>query len=254
MRKVLGIARYTFTEIFRNKVYYVLVLFAAVLLGSSLLLGTLGGEQKNRMILDFGLVGVEYFSLMVAVFAATPLILEEMEARTLHLILSRPVARYQFVVGRFLGLLLLLSVAYLVMVAGHLGVLLSQEISPDRHYFLSLLYSWEKIVVITAVGVTFSLFATSAVSAVSFTFFFWVMGHFSSEMRFLAGKSARPLTTVFFDVFYYVVPNFQLMNLRDLPAAGLAGTGWLWPAAGYGITYTTACLALTIWLFRKKEF
>ena len=96
MRKILGIARYTFTEIFRNKVYYVLVLFAFVLVGSALLLGAMGGEQKNRMIIDFGLASIEAFSLLIAVFAAVTLVLEEMETRTLYLILSRPVARYQF--------------------------------------------------------------------------------------------------------------------------------------------------------------
>src|SRR6185295_1686907 len=120
MRKILGIARYTFTEIFRNKVYYVLMLFAVVLFSAALLLGALGGEQRNRMILDFGLVSIESFSLLVAVFAAVTLVIEEMETRTLYLILSRPVARYQFVLGRFLGLMGLLTITYLIMAAGHL--------------------------------------------------------------------------------------------------------------------------------------
>ena len=100
----------------------------------------------------------------------------------------------------------------------------------------------------------FSLFATSTISAIAFTFFFWVMGHFSSEMRFLAEKSTRPVLTFLFQVFYYLAPNFQIMNLHDLPSASLAGTGWLWPAAGYGISYTLACLAIVVLLFRKKEF
>src|SRR5437773_3345899 len=123
MGKILGIARYTFVEIFRNKVYYVLILFAGVLLGSTLLLGNLGGEQRNRMIMDFGLASIESFSLLVAVFASVTLVLEEMESRTLYLILSRPVTRYQFILGRYLGLLLLLSVTYLIMSGSHLAVL-----------------------------------------------------------------------------------------------------------------------------------
>ncbi len=254
MRKIFGIARYTFIEIFRNKVIYVLILFAVVLAGTSLLLGSLVGEQRNRMIIDFGLVSVEFFSLMVAVFAAVTLVLEEMESRTLYLILTRPVARFQFVVGRFLGLVSLLSLAYAVMAAGHVLVLLLLQVPMDLFYLLSLLFSWEKIVVITAVGMAFSLFATSTMSAVSFTFFFWVMGHFSSEMRFLAGKSANRVATALFDLFYYFAPNFQVMNLRDLPASALNDAQWVWPAVGYGLTYTTACLAVAVLLFRKKEF
>lgn len=254
MRKILGIGRYTFTEIFRNKVIYVLMLFAFVLVAISLLLGSLGGEQRNRMILDFGLVSVEFFSLMVSVFAAVTLVLEEMESRTLYLILTRPVARFEFVLGRFLGLVAILSAAYGVMVVGHVLVLKLLHIPLDTFYGLSLLFSWEKIIVITAVGMAFSLFATSTPSALSFTFFFWVMGHFSSEMRFLASKSANPAIRLLFDLFYYFAPNFQVMNLRDLPATALTGAQWIWPALGYGLTYTIACLAVTVLLFRRKEF
>jgi Cu-processing system permease protein len=254
MRKILGVAHYTFIEIFRNKVYYILLLFAGVLLGAALLLGSLGGEQRSRMIIDFGLVSIEFFALVVAVFAAVTLVLEEMESRTLYLILSRPVARYQFVLGRFLGLLAVLTLAYLLMTGGHLFLLKSQNISLNTWYFLSLLLSWEKIVIITAIGMAFSLFATSTVSAVVFTLFFWILGHFSSEIRFLAEKTSGPLTTGLFNLFYYLAPNFQLMNLRDLPTTALLAPHWLWPAIGYGFSYTVVCLSVVVVLFRKKEF
>ena len=253
MRKVFGIVRYTFIEIFRNKVYDVLLLFAGVLMMSTLLLGALGGEQKNRMIMDLGLVGIETFSLVIAVFAAVTLVLEEMESRTLYLILTRPVGRYQFIVGRFLGLLAIISLAFALMAGAHLLLLGIVRIPVDAHYALNLYYSWEKIMVITAVALVFSLFSTSALSAVTFTFFFWVMGHFSQEIRFLARKASQPLLTFACSAFYYIAPNFQIMNIRDFTPR-LAGTGWLWPAAGYGFSYTLVCLALSVLLFRKKEF
>jgi ABC-type transport system involved in multi-copper enzyme maturation permease subunit len=231
----------------------VLLLFAAVLLASTLLLGALGGEQKNRMILDLGLVSIETFTLLVTVFASVTLVSEEMETRTLYLILARPVARYQFVLGRFFGLITLLAATYLLMALGHLTVLYFERIPPDRSYFLSLWFSWEKIVLITAIAMAFSLFATSTVSAVSFTFFFWILGHFSSELRFLAHK-AVPAVRLFGNLFYYVTPNFQIMNLRDITPSAGAGSGWLWPIFGYGLSYTMATLAIVILLFRKKEF
>src|SRR4029077_12740591 len=149
----------------------------------------------------------------------------------------------------YLGLILLLGATYLLMAGGHVLVLLSQHLHPDRQYALSLLYSWEKIVLITAIAMAFSLFATSTVSAVSFTLFFWVMGHFSSEMRYLAHKSNQAGITALFTTFYYLAPNFQVMNMRGLPAATLAGTGWLWPAVGYGLTYTCVCLVIVVFLF-----
>jgi ABC-type transport system involved in multi-copper enzyme maturation permease subunit len=253
VRKLAGIIRYTFLEVFRNKVYYVLVLFGAVLVMSTLLLGALGGEQKGRMIIDFGLAGIEAFTLVVAVFAAVTLVLEEMESRTLYLVLTRPVGRAQFILGRFFGLLSILTVSMAMMALAHVGLMHLAHVTPEPTYLLALYFSWEKIVVITAVAIFFSLFATSTVSAVSFTLFFWVLGHFSQEIRFLAEKSGKAAVIAVCDVFYYLAPNFHILNLRDFPAS--SGTGrWLWAAGGYGFCYAAAALALSAWIFRRKEF
>ncbi|MFA5976000.1 MAG: ABC transporter permease [Elusimicrobiota bacterium] len=253
MRKILGIIRYTFIEILRNKVYYVLLLFAGMLILSAMLLGSLGGEQKARMIIDMGLASIELLCLIIAVFAAVTLILEEMESRTLYLVLTRPVARYQFILGRFLGLVAVLSVTYLIMAGGHLTLLATNRIHPDAHYALSLFYSWEKVVLITSLALFFSLFSTSTVSAVAFTLFFWIMGHFSHEMLSLGRRAGTPLVLWICNAFYYLTPNFQVMNLRDFSPAQ-AGLDWLWAAAGYGLSYTLVCLSLTVFLFRKREF
>ena len=253
MRKIAGIARYTFIQILRNRVWYVLVLFSAILILSTLLLGTLGGEQKARMITDLGLASIEGISFLSTVFAAVTLVLEEMESRTLYLILTRPVARAIFIVGRFLGLIAAMTAAFILMASGLAILLKCVHVTMDPHFALSLLYSWEKIVMITAVALVFSLFSTSTASAITFTFFFWVMGHFSGEIQFLARKAAQPALVFLCTIFYYVMPNFQLMNIRDV-SPDILNAGWLWAAAGYGLFYTVVCLSLTALLFRKKEF
>ena len=253
MRKILGIARYTFIEILRNKVWYVLVLFSGILILSTLLLGTLGGEQKVRMITDLGLASIETIALLSTVFAAVTLVLEEMESRTLYLILTRPVARTVFVFGRFLGLVAVMTGAYLLMASAHAALLEIVGATLDRSYALSLIFSWEKIVVITSVALVFSLFSTSTASAVTFSFFFWIMGHFSTEILYLANRGPLPFMVVLCKIFYYIIPNFQTMNIRDIPPE-LYNPRWLWAAGGYGLAYTGTCLGLTAILFRKKEF
>ncbi len=253
MRKVLGIARYTFIEILRNRIWYVLILFSGILILSTLLLGDMAGELRTRVISDLGLAVIEMIALLSTVFAAVTLVLEEMEARTLYLILTRPVARLSFILGRFLGLLSIMSCAFLVMSVAHGALLTLAHGAVDRHYVLSLLFSWEKIMVITAVALVFSLFSTSTASAATFTFFFWIMGHFSTEILFLAKKTSKPMVLVLCKLFYYVFPNFQTMNIRDIPPE-IYSARWLWTAGGYGLLYTMACLFLTALLFRKKEF
>jgi ABC-type transport system involved in multi-copper enzyme maturation permease subunit len=253
VRKIFGIARYTFIEILRNRVWYVLILFSGILILSTLLLGTLGGEQGVRMITDLGLASIEIIALLSTVFAAVTLVLEEMESRTLYLILTRPVARSVFVIGRFLGLVAIMTCAYLLMAAELAALLSSVHATLDRPYALSLLFSWEKIVVITAVAFVFSLFSTSTASAATFTFFFWIMGHLSTEVLYLARKTSQPLVIALCKIFYYLFPNFAIMNIRDVPME-MYRPGWLWSAGGYGLCYTGVCLLLTAVLFRKKEF
>ncbi len=253
MRKLFGIARYTFIEILRNRVWYVLVLFSGILILSTILLGDMAGELRMRVITDLGLAAIEAIALLSTVFAAVTLVLEEMESRTLYLILTRPIARFIFILGRFLGLAAIMSAAYGVMALAHAALLAAVGAPIDLHYGLSLLFSWEKIMVITAVALVFSLFATSTASAATFTFFFWLMGHFSTEILYLARKTSKPVVLIICKAFYYVFPNFQTMNIRDIPP-DIYSSSWLWAAAGYGLFYTAACLALTALLFRKKEF
>jgi ABC-type transport system involved in multi-copper enzyme maturation permease subunit len=253
MRKIWGIARYTFIEILRNRIWYVLVLFSGILILSALLLGDMAGELRKRVITDVGLATIEMIALLSTVFAAVTLVLEEMESRTLYLILTRPVARLSFILGRFAGLVAIMSCAYVLMALAHTALLTLIHAPVDQHYFLSLFYSWQKIVVITAVGLMFSLFSTSTAAAATFTFFFWVMGHLSTEILFLAKRTSKPLVIILCNMFYYVFPNFQTMNIRDvLPE--FYSSGWLWSAAGYGFLYTATCLLLSALLFRKKEF
>lgn len=249
----MGIARYTFMEILRNRVWYVLVLFSGILILSTVLVGDMAGELRTRVITDLGLATIEIIALLTTVFAAVTLVIEEMEARTLYLILTRPVARVVFILGRFLGLIAIMTCAFILMAGIH-SILLSVIHAPmDQHYLLSLIYSWEKIIVITAVALVFSLFSTSTASAATFTFFFWIMGHFSTEILFLAKRTSKPALLVVCKFFYYLFPNFQTMNIRDIPPE-LYSASWLWTAAGYGLFYTATCLLLTAFLFRRKEF
>jgi ABC-type transport system involved in multi-copper enzyme maturation permease subunit len=102
----LAIARYTFLQQFRNRLYLVVVLFGLLMVAASLLFGALAGDQEVRVILDLGLVTAEIFALATAVFGAVTLVVEEMESKTIYLILDSPVPKPVYVLGRFLGLLL----------------------------------------------------------------------------------------------------------------------------------------------------
>ncbi|MBI3291320.1 MAG: ABC transporter permease [Elusimicrobia bacterium] len=252
--KALSITRYTVIQLFRNKLFSILGIFGCILLGASLLIASLGGDQQLRVLLDLGLACLEFLALVSGVFAAVTLILEEMEARTIALVLIRPLHRAEYLVGRFLGLLTALLLSMGIMAALHLGLLFFKGWRWDASYLVAVAFSAGKIMVITSLALFLSLFATSSISALTLTFFLWVLGHFSQELKFLANKTGYPAFTALVKAIYYVVPNFAYLNLKDhLEGTGVMGR-WLGGAALYAVCYTVACLTLALGLFRRKEF
>ena len=152
MRAILAIARYTFLQQFRNRLYLVVVLFGLFMVAASLLFGALAGDQEVRVILDLGLVTAELFGLATAMFGAVTLVVEEMESKTIYLILTRPLPRPFYVLGRFLGLLLAVGASMALMELLHFSLLFTKGWEPDPALFAALPRMGLKVMLITAWG------------------------------------------------------------------------------------------------------
>ncbi len=254
MKAIVSIARYTFLQQLRNRLYLVVGFFALLLLGVSMLFSALAPDQEVRVILDFGLAVIEVFGLVAAVFGAVTLILEEMESRTLYLILTRPLPRSYYILGRFLGLMAAVVASLLIMNVLHLALLLTQRWAVDFHYFACLPFIYFKVMMVAALAVFFSLFSSSAVSSIVFTFFFWLLGHFGPELSFLIRKSESVITVGAVRGVMFLMPNFQFLNYQDffhVPGVSLGNELW---GLAYAALYTAACLSLALSIFLKKEF
>ena len=250
-------AGYTFVGSVRTRIFLVLILFGALLLSSALLMSVLGQEQQLRMLTDLGLASIEVLALFTAVFLMVNLILEQMESRTIYLVLTRSIGRMEYLLGSYAGTLLAVLSCVAVMTALHLAALFFKGWSFQKEgliYLASIFMSFEKIFLISAVALFFSLFSSSAVVALIFTFFFWVLGHFAMEMKFLLARTQGG-TRALFEAIYFIIPHFQYLNARDLwiavsdrlPQFVLQGTL-------YTLLYSALFLGLALLVFRKKEF
>ena len=265
VRSILAIARTTVIEQIRNRLYLVILFFGGLVVVSSVLLGALAPGQRARVIFDLGLVTLEIFGLVTAVFGAVSLVLQETESKTIYLILTRPVRRSTYILGRFIGLIAAVGLSMVAMALLHLIVLVW-----NRGYFIDFTSGWSfwsvypllllmamgKMLISSAIALFFSLFATSQVSALVFTGFFWIAGHFGPEMKFLIEKSfgengaSRVISGV-----AAVIPNFQYFNFREtFQIPGFNGWEFVGTAALYGAAYTAFFLALSTLWFSRKEF
>ncbi len=264
MSSVFAIARYTIIEQIRNRLYQIILFFGGAILASSLLLGALAPGHKVRVIFDLGLVMLELFGLATAVFGAVSLVTQEIESKTIYLLLTRPLRRPAYILGRFLGLVAAVSITMVAMAILHVLVMVSdrmwfQVFTADWSFWtvypLLVFMSMGKMLITAAVALFFSLFATSSVSALVFTGFFWVAGHFGPELSFMINKTVQgPLRTVL-HAAAAVFPNFQYFNFRDMYAIpGFPGYEFIGWAVLYALAYAGALLTVSMILFSRKEF
>ena len=255
MESLIAVAGITLKEHIRNRIYLTVVLFGLVLIGAGAVISSLAVEEQVRMMLDVGLGGIEFLALLAVVFVTVNLVLQEMESRSLYLILSHPVPRWQYILGRYLGTVMALAAGIVLMGVLHVGSLMLAGWTWQWAYPIALGISILKIALVASLALLVSLITTSTSSAMTLTGFLWVMGHFTSELKFIGDKSANPLVKAGIEFFQYVAPNFSYLNYRDFWHATLTPpSGWFGWMLLYVVSYTGVALFLTCWAFSKKEF
>ncbi|MBI4051482.1 MAG: hypothetical protein HY400_03140 [Elusimicrobia bacterium] len=255
IQTVLLLSRNVFKEQIRIRAFQLILIFGGVVLYAALLLGALAVDEEIRVLFDFGLSFLELMALVTTVFGAATSILKEMELKTIYLILTRPVTKSEYLLGRFLGLMLTVFLSMLSMSLLHLSVLFLKGWQWNSVYVLLILMSYLKIYVIGAAGILMAILSTSILSAIALTSILWTLGHFLTEVRFLIQKS-QGIATWLLKPLPFLIPNLQLFNLRDRWEAPLS-IHWgptLGVTLGYALLYAAACLLVAQWLFNKKEF
>ncbi|WP_447979516.1 ABC transporter permease [Candidatus Nitrospira bockiana] len=253
MRRVLSIGLNTFRENLREKLLYNLLVFALLMIGSSILLSRLTLGDANRLILDLGLASINLFGVLIAIFVGIGLVSKEIDKKTIFTIISKPVPRYQFLLGKYLGLSITLLVNTSIMSAGLLGVLVVMHVPIEPVLFESLLLIFVELLVITAVALMFSTFTSSTLSAI-FTLATYVIGHLSADLKLLGAKldalSGAVLTGI-----YYLVPNLERFNLKGHVIHQLnVGPADLSLIVAYGIAYAALSLAVAALIFQRRDF
>lgn len=251
--KVISIALNTFRENLRDKLLYNLLVFALLMIGSSVILSRLTLGEFHRLILDLGLGSINFFGVLIAIFVGIGLVNKEIEKKTIYTIVSKPVARYEFLLGKYLGLTITLFVNTVVMAVGLLVVLYFQAVPIDGLLFQALGMIFVEFMVITAMALLFSTFTSATLSAI-FTLAMYVIGHLTADLKVFgdkmgdAGKHAL-------NAFYYVLPNLERFNLKGHVTHHLQVPGTdLLLIALYGIAYVTFLLVAASLIFQQRDF
>lgn len=254
MGTISAVFSYTLREHVRKKAWLSSALFGLILLGGTLVVSALGQDERARLMLDLGLAAIEAIAMLGVVFLTVHLVLVEIESRAIFLILTHPVRRANYLLGRFLGTLAAVALGMAAMAFLHLALLNLYGWWEPGRYLAALACALGKTVVMGALSLLLSLALTSEAAAMTFAGFFWMLGHFSSEMRFLADRSASAFLKTAIIAFSHVAPDFAHFNYRDFWHQPAPSAVWLIWAGLYALAYSGACLALAVQVFEQKEF
>jgi ABC-type transport system involved in multi-copper enzyme maturation permease subunit len=251
------IAQNAFREAVRDRVLYNLVLFVLLLTAGAIFLGELSGGQEAKIIVDLGLSSILLFGVFIAIFVGIGLVHKEIERRTIYAILSKPIGRGEFLLGKYLGLCLTLLVNVFVMGAGVSLALLYVKRGWDPlvlSIWPAILLIYLELAILTAVALLFSTFSSPALSAL-LTFFVFVAGHFSGDLKTFAASLGGTAARWFFTTIYYLVPNLSNYSLITPAAHGYApGAPELLLALLYAVIYSSVLLAAGALIFNRRNF
>lgn len=263
MTRVSAIALNTFREAIRNKVLYLMLLFAVALIASALLLGQLSLHEEARVTRDLGLGGIALFGVLIAVFVGVNLVYKELDKKTVFSLIPKPMHRWEFVLGKFAGMVLTLAVQIAIMTAVLFAVLLVQgqslgELLPITRAIVLL---FAQVVVVTAVAVLFYTF-TSPILSGAFTLGIAIVGCFTPELRELIAKLHSDAVRRVLAAALKLVPDLHVFYVSGSMLDGhyvsvhadYVDWSYVATASAYGLAYAGCALAVGMIVFARRDF
>lgn len=260
MNRIAAIAWNTFREAVRNKILYSLLFFAVLIILSAVAIGSMTLHEEVRTIRDIGLFGIDLFGVIIAIFVGVNLLYKELDLKTVYTILPKPLWRWEFVLGKWLGMLLTLAVQMGVM-----GVVLALVLAAEGARFdvataKAVWLLFINVMMVTSIAVFFSAFSSPFLSGF-FALGCFVVGRSVPDIRALGaklGEGSRAVLNLVCDVIpnlHLFYPSGAIVGAEQVSVhRNFVGMDYLLSTTGYGICYSLIVLLLAMLVFRKRDF
>lgn len=259
----------TFKEGIRNRAMYGISFFALALFGLNIVIANMAPRDVGKVAVDVALSTVSLAGLLLVLFVGINLIAKDLDKRTIYMVLARPLSREQYIIGKFLGmcLLILATVAFLGVFANLSILLLKLAYAAYFPRFdwliveVALAFIALSLIVLSALSFFFSSFVSSSFVTLVLTMISYIIGQSMSDVKALieapraAGFEISPVTATVVNVAYYVLPNLSFFDIKVHAAHGIEiGWPYILSVSLYGAVYTAIAVGCAAFFFRKKEF
>jgi hypothetical protein len=284
LRRIGAITSTSLTELIRLKVFYALLLFALLLIGSSAFMARLSFQQEFQVLKDISLGAMSIFTSLLAITATARMLPQDLEERTIYTILAKPVPRFEYLVGKLGGALLLLLISTVAMTVVLSAVLLVREQSAlteitqqmngaqspqleealqgvraatwNANLLPGIAIIYLKASLLASLTLFISTFATTNIFTVVVTVFVYFIGHLQGTARefWLQEHGGAWISRTFLAVVALVFPDLQLFDFADSVVTGAAIPLTLFAkAAGFACFYIVLYLLLAVAVFSGRE-
>jgi ABC-type transport system involved in multi-copper enzyme maturation permease subunit len=253
MSRIRALAVNTFREAVRDRVLYSILFFAIGVLGLSLAVDDITIGDQAKVVRSVAQGAVDVFGSIIAMFLGVSVIHKELERKTVYTVLSRPLHRSTFVLGKYAGLLLTVAVEVAVLVVVYSLFMLVRGDIPDLTLFVSMAMLMLELSLLTAWATLFSAYSAPTTAA-AFTLAVFVIGHLADDIWLFGSQADSPTVQSVARALYWMLPNFEVFSIRQA-AVHKEAVPWerVGPALLYGLGYTTAVLAGAVAVFQRKD-
>ena len=250
---VRTIAANSFREAVRDRILYLLLAFAAIVIAVSRFVSMLTVGDEAKIVKDFGLSAISVFGVLTAMFVGVSLVFKEIERKTVYTLLANPVRRWQFVAGKYLGLLLVLAMnvaAMAVVLALALALLGESALA----LWPAVVLTFVQLALVAAFAILFSSYTNPILAAVG-TGATYVVGHLSWSFDLLKARSTGALARAACDVLHAILPNLDRLDVKAQVVHGAAlPSGYVAAGMLYGLAYAAAVVVVACIVFERREF
>ena len=267
MTAIRLVAFAVYRESVRDRIPLTIAGFGVLLVAASYLISQLTAGQDLKIIKDLGLASINILGLFIAIFIGINLVAKEVERRSIYNLLSKPVTREQFLVGKYCGLVMTLAVNIGAMCLAFYAVLFYQHWAAneavraawpapalDPNLMIAVALILGELMLVTAVALFFSSFS-SPLLAILLTFALWIAGHFNADLRqFEQVVDSKPVAYLARAV-YYLLPNLAPFNVKAEVVHGVpVATSHVLLTLAYAGVYITMLLLAAMAVFRRRDF
>lgn len=251
---MLNIALNTFREIIRNKILYFIIIFAFIFILGSVFLSKLTIWEWDKVIVDFWISMIEIFWLISVLFAWSQLLFKEIDWKTIFLILSKPINRYEFILWKFMWFAFVISLIFFFQSITYLLLLFFKDINIDILIIYSLIFILVKLLLMLSTVIFLSTFMSNMLTIIV-SILIYLSWHSFWLILDLANRMQSTIILNFTRILQLLFPPFEALNLKDyIWSFAVFWAKYFFVNLSYAVAYLIVILFITVVIFNKKKF